>query len=136
VTVSPARARRFCCTTIPNDRKIYGLVGANCINVDANYLNEEIRNNPQYLDALINAICNTDKVLDQITLSKDEYENASAGKRHFRDFTAIAGQAITHAMPRSSALDPRPVLWLTLLEALVVNPAAARREDCGKLVSA
>ena len=35
-------ARRFKCTTIPIIRKEYGVVGAICINVDANYLTEEV----------------------------------------------------------------------------------------------
>src|SRR5438132_8355833 len=35
-------ARRFKCTTIPIIRKEYGVVGAICINVDANYLIEEV----------------------------------------------------------------------------------------------
>ncbi len=84
-------ARKFKCTTIPIYRENYGLVGAICINVDVNYLKDEIRNNPDYLDAFINALCKTDMVLDENILSKDEYENALAGKRHFRDFTAVAG---------------------------------------------
>jgi hypothetical protein len=29
--------------------------------------------------------------LDENILSKDEYEKALAGKRHFRDFTTVAG---------------------------------------------
>ena len=34
-------ARKFKCTTIPIIRKEYGVVGAICVNVDANYLTEE-----------------------------------------------------------------------------------------------
>ncbi len=30
-------------------------------------------------------------VLDENILSMDEYEKALAGKRHFRDFTTVAG---------------------------------------------
>ena len=81
-------SRKFKCTTIPIYRENHGLVGAVCINVDANYLNDEVRNDKAKLDAFIDALCTTDMVLDENILSKDEYEKALAGKRHFRDFVA------------------------------------------------
>ncbi len=81
-------SRKFKCTTIPIYRENHGLVGAVCINVDANYLNSEVRNDKAKLDAFIDALCKTDMVLDENILSKDEYEKALAGKRHFRDFVA------------------------------------------------
>lgn len=81
-------SRKFKCTTIPIYRENHGLVGAVCINVDANYLNGEVRNDKAKLDAFIDALCKTDMVLDENILSKDEYEKALAGKRHFRDFVA------------------------------------------------
>jgi predicted transcriptional regulator YheO len=81
-------SRKFKCTTIPIYRENHGLVGAVCINVDVNYLNGEIRNDKAKLDAFIDALCKTDMVLDENILSKDEYEKALAGKRHFRDFVA------------------------------------------------
>ncbi|MFQ6006180.1 MAG: PAS domain-containing protein [Woeseia sp.] len=84
-------ARKFKCTTIPIYRENYGLVGAICINVDINYLNERVRNNEQDLDAFIGALCKTDMILDENILSKDEYDKALSGKRHFRDFAAMAG---------------------------------------------
>ena len=84
-------ARKFKCTTIPIYRKNYGLVGAICINVDVNYLREEVCNNTEILEAFIKALCKTDMVLDENILSKDEYEKALAGKRHFRDITTVAG---------------------------------------------
>jgi predicted transcriptional regulator YheO len=40
-------ARKFKCTTVPIIRKEYGVVGAICINVDANYLTEEVMNDAQ-----------------------------------------------------------------------------------------
>ncbi len=83
-------SRKFKCTTIPIYRDGYGLVGAICINVDYHYLNEEVRKNQEKLDGFINAICKTDMVLDENILSKDEYEKALTGKRHFRDFEASA----------------------------------------------
>lgn len=84
-------ARKFKCTTIPIYRENYGLVGAICINVDVNYLQEEVARNSDNLDAFVNALCKTDMVLDENILSKDEYEKALAGKRHFRDFSVVAG---------------------------------------------
>jgi predicted transcriptional regulator YheO len=79
-------ARKFKCTTIPINREGYGLVGAICINVDVNYLREWVRTDEARLDAFIDALCKTDMVLDENILSKDEYQKALAGKRHFRDF--------------------------------------------------
>jgi len=81
-------SRKFKCTTIPIYREDYGLVGAICINVDVNYLKDEVRNNKRHLDTFIEALCKTDMVLDENILSKDEYEKALKGKRHFRDFLA------------------------------------------------
>jgi predicted transcriptional regulator YheO len=81
-------SRKFKCTTIPIYRENHGLVGAICINVDVNYLEVEVRNDKAKLDAFIDALCKTDMVLDENILSKDEYEKALAGKRHFRDFVA------------------------------------------------
>ena len=81
-------ARKFKCTTIPVYRKNFGLVGAICINVDVNFLMDEIPNNTK---AFVKTMCKTDMVLDENILSKDEYEKALAGKRHFRDFAAVAG---------------------------------------------
>jgi len=84
-------SRKFKCTTIPIYREDYGLVGAICINVDVNYLKDEVRNNKQHLDTFIEALCRTEMVLDENILSKDEYQKALTGKRHFRDFVAAGG---------------------------------------------
>jgi len=84
-------ARKFKCTTIPIFREDYGLVGAICINVDVNYLQDVVRDDVARLDAFISAICKTDMVLDENILSKDEYQKALAGKKHFRDFDLQAG---------------------------------------------
>ena len=84
-------SRKFKCTTIPIYREDYGLVGAICINVDVNYLKDEVRNDKRQLDTFIEALCKTDMVLDENILSKDEYQKALKGKRHFRDFVAAGG---------------------------------------------
>jgi predicted transcriptional regulator YheO len=82
-------ARRFKCTTIPIYRDAYGLVGAICINVDVNYLNEEVRKSAETLGAFFKSLCKTDMSLDENILSKEEYEKAMAGKRHFRDHATM-----------------------------------------------
>lgn len=84
-------ARKFKCTTIPIYRENYGLVGAICINLDVNYLKEEILKSPEKMVAFIEVLCKTEMILDENILSKDEYVKAVAGKRHFRDFVSVAG---------------------------------------------
>ena len=79
-------ARKFKCTTIPIIRRNFGLVGAICINVDVNYLNDQVLEDRERLESFIAALCKTDMVLDENILSKDEYAYAEAGKRHFRDY--------------------------------------------------
>lgn len=79
-------ARKFKCTTIPIYKENTGLVGAICINVDYNYLNEVVRNDPEQMNKFLDALCKVDMVLDENILSKMEYEKALNGKRHFRDF--------------------------------------------------
>ncbi|HEY3639129.1 MAG TPA: hypothetical protein VGK90_13355 [Rhizomicrobium sp.] len=76
----------FQCTTIPIVRRDFGVVGAICLNVDANYLRDEIAPNPQRVAEFFGELCRTDMVLDENFLSKDEYRKAIEGKRHFRDF--------------------------------------------------
>ena len=78
-------ARRFKCTTIPIVRKEYGVVGAVCINVDANYLTEEVLSASDKMANFIQTFCRTDMQLDENILSRDEYAKALKGKRHFKD---------------------------------------------------
>jgi predicted transcriptional regulator YheO len=78
-------ARRFKCTTIPIIRKEYGVVGAICINVDANYLTEEILTSAEKVQAFFATFCRTDIRIDENILSRDEYAKALKGKRHFKD---------------------------------------------------
>jgi predicted transcriptional regulator YheO len=78
-------ARKFKCTTIPIYRDNYGLVAAICINLDANYV-RSLPKNEERLFAFIDTLCKIDMELDENILSKDEYDKALAGKRHFRDF--------------------------------------------------
>src|SRR5205809_3435473 len=78
-------ARRFKCTTIPIVRKEYGVVGAICINVDANYLTEEVMNDAQKVKNFFETFCRTEMQLDENILSRDEYQKALKGKRHWKD---------------------------------------------------
>ncbi len=83
-------ARRFKCTTIPIVRRDFGVVGAICLNIDVNYIKEEIAPDPQKSADFFQEFCHTDMTLDENFLSKDEYKKALDGKRHFRDFRAHA----------------------------------------------
>ena len=78
-------ARRFKCTTIPIVRKEFGVVGAICINIDANYLTDEVMQSKERIDAWFKNFCRIDRQLDENILSKDEYAKAMKGQRHFKD---------------------------------------------------
>src|SRR5438046_5349831 len=78
-------ARKFKCTTIPIKRKEFGIVGAICINVDVNYLTDEVVNSKERIEAFFKNFCRMDMQLDENILSKDEYTKALKGKRHFKD---------------------------------------------------
>ena len=82
-------ARKFKCTTIPIYREGFGLVGAICINVDYRYLDEVVRADEGARNAFLDALLRTDMQLDENILSKDEYDQALQGKRHFRDFSYL-----------------------------------------------
>jgi predicted transcriptional regulator YheO len=78
-------SRKFKCTTIPIKRKEFGIVGAICINIDANYISEEVLRDRQRIEAWFASLCRTDMQLDENILSKDEYAKALKGKHHFKD---------------------------------------------------
>ncbi len=77
-------ARKFKCTTIPVFRKDYGLIGAVCINIDINFISEEVIKTKEKLDEFFTNYCKTDMVLNENILGKDEYEKALKGKSHWR----------------------------------------------------
>jgi hypothetical protein len=60
-------------------------VGAICINVDANYLTDEVMNDAQKVRNFFETFCRTEMQLDENILSRDEYQKALKGKRHWRD---------------------------------------------------
>jgi predicted transcriptional regulator YheO len=78
-------ARKFKCTTIPIYRPEFGVVGAICINLDVNYLTDEVMSTPERAVAFFKSFCRTEMQLDENILSKDEYAKALKGKRHFKD---------------------------------------------------
>jgi len=78
-------ARKFKCTTIPITRKDFGIVGAICINIDANYITEEVLQDRQRIETWFQNFLRADMQLDENILSKDEYVKALKGKRHFKD---------------------------------------------------
>lgn len=78
-------ARKFKCTTIPINRKEFGVVGAICINIDANYLTDEVMRNQEKVKAFFESFCRTEMQLDENILSKEEYAKALTGKRHFKE---------------------------------------------------
>jgi predicted transcriptional regulator YheO len=78
-------ARKFKCTTIPISRKEFGIVGAICINLDTNYLSDEVMQSQERIEAWFKSFCRIDMQLDENILSKDEYAKATKGKRHFKD---------------------------------------------------
>src|SRR5436189_421575 len=80
-------ARKFKCTTIPITRKGFGIVGAICINVDVNYLTDEVMSSKERIETFLKNLCRTEMQLDENILSKDEYAKALKGKRHFKDET-------------------------------------------------
>ena len=77
--------RKFKCTTIPIIRPEYGVVGAICLNVDANYLTEEVLVASDKIATFFQTFCRTEMQLDENILSRDEYAKALKGKRHFKD---------------------------------------------------
>jgi predicted transcriptional regulator YheO len=80
--------RRFKCTTIPIVRKEFGVVGAICINIDANYLTEHVLADQRRIEEWFKNFLRVDMQLDENILSKDEIAAAQKGKRHFREETA------------------------------------------------
>ena len=78
-------SRKFKCTTIPILRKEFGVVGALCINVDVNYLTDDVMKSQEGIEAFFRSFCRTDMHLDENILSRDEFAKAQKGKRHFKD---------------------------------------------------
>jgi predicted transcriptional regulator YheO len=78
-------SRRFKCTTIPIVRKEFGVVGAICINIDANFLTEHVMADQRRIEEWFKNFLRVDIQLDENILSKDELASAQKGKRHFKE---------------------------------------------------
>jgi predicted transcriptional regulator YheO len=78
-------ARRFKCTSIPIVRKEFGVVGAICMNIDVNYIRDEVLKSAESVAEFFDHFCQTDMQLSENILSKGEYQKALQGKKHFRD---------------------------------------------------
>ncbi len=78
-------SRKFKCTTIPIFRNDYGLIGAFCINIDINYITEEVLVIKERLEDFFKNYCATNRVLEENILGKEEFEMAKKGKRHWRE---------------------------------------------------
>jgi predicted transcriptional regulator YheO len=78
-------SRKFKCTSIPIKRKDFGIVGGICINIDANYITDQVLKDRQRIETWFQNFLRTDMQLDENILSKDEYAKAQKGKRHFKD---------------------------------------------------
>lgn len=78
-------SRKFKCTSIPIKRKDFGIVGGICINIDANYITEDVLKDRQRIETWFQNFLRADMQLDENILSKDEYAKALKGKRHFKD---------------------------------------------------
>lgn len=78
-------ARKFKCTTIPIFRKEYDLVGAICINIDTNYITDYVMKSVENVNAFFKSYCEKEMNLEENILSKDEFEKAKNGKRHWKD---------------------------------------------------
>lgn len=79
--------RKFKCTTIPIVRKEFGVVGAICINIDANYITDQVLQDRQRIENWFRNFLRTDVQLDENILSKNEFAEAQKGKRHFKHET-------------------------------------------------
>ena len=76
-------ARKFKCTTIPIFRKEYGLIGAMCINIDVNYITDEVLKAEENIKYFFKEYCRTEMILEENILSKYEYELAQKGKKYW-----------------------------------------------------
>src|SRR6202043_659985 len=73
-------SRKFKCTTITIYHKEFGVVGAICINIDVNYLTDDVMKSQERIEAFFRSLCRTELQLDENILSKDKYAKALKGK--------------------------------------------------------
>lgn len=76
-------SRKFKCTTVPILRNEYGIVGAVCINIDVNYISDVVLKEKDKLEEFFRNYTRTEMQLEENILSREEYEKALKGKRHW-----------------------------------------------------
>jgi class 3 adenylate cyclase len=117
-------SRQFKCTTIPIFRPDFGLVGAICINIDARFLREAVMPDLGRLNAFFDNFLKADMELDENILSKEEYQAALGGKRHFLDEAIRA--------PRSGTRETRHLAAI-LFSDIVSFTAMMEADEVGAL---
>jgi predicted transcriptional regulator YheO len=85
-------ARRFKCTTIPIYRREFGLVAALCVNIDINYVRDEVKSSPERINDFLAKYARTEMQLEENILSREEYAQAINGKRHWLDEVRLTGR--------------------------------------------
>ena len=60
-------------------------MGAVCMNIDVNYIRDEVLQSAESVAAFFRQYCQTDMQLSENILSKQEFQKALHGKKHFRD---------------------------------------------------
>ena len=78
-------ARRFKCTTIPIVHRDFGVVGAICMNIDVNFVRDAVLPTAEGVAEFFRNYGRIDMQVAENILSKEEYQLALRGKRHFRD---------------------------------------------------
>lgn len=76
-------ARRFKCTTIPIVRREYGVAGAICLNIDINYIQDEVVKSAERTVEFFGHYCQTDMQLSENILSKGEYQKPCKARSTF-----------------------------------------------------
>ncbi len=84
-------ARRFKCTTIPVYRREFGLIAAVCINIDINFIRDDVMPSAERVDEFFANYSRTDMQLDENILSREEYARAVNGKRHWAEQAGALG---------------------------------------------
>ncbi len=84
-------ARRFKCTTIPVYRREFGLIAAVCINIDINFIRDDVMSSAERVDEFFSNYARTDMQLDENILSREEYARAINGKRHWAEQAGALG---------------------------------------------
>ena len=115
-------ARRFKCTTIPIYRREFGLVAALCVNIDINYIRDDVQIIARgRIEEFLAKYARTEMQLEENILSREEYAQAINGKRHWRDEPRAHGPAGLTDRPRGARMSGRKTDW----DVIVAAPACS-----------